>query len=166
MKKKRKEYAVSIAYLAPALILLIVFIVYPVCNAAYLSFHSWKGLFGQPKTWVGIENFAKALTSEKFWQAMMNCVWFMIGSFVVLMPIAFGLALLITSKLKGTRLMKTSFFMPVMLGTTAVALMWTYILNPSWGGTGRDSQIFAFGQPGHRLACDTGGQCDLSCTGK
>lgn len=133
MRNKKKEYAIAIGFLLPALILLIVFIVYPVCDAAYLSFHSWKGLFGQPKKWVGIDNYIKALSSDKFWHGMLNCVWFMIGSFVVLMPIAFGLALLITSKLKGTRLMKTAFFMPVMLGTTAVALMWTYILNPSWG---------------------------------
>ncbi|MDO5423089.1 MAG: sugar ABC transporter permease [Eubacteriales bacterium] len=133
MKRKRKEYAVSIIFLAPALALLLVFIVYPVCDVVYLSFHSWKGLFGQPKTWVGIDNYVKALTSAKFWHAMLNCVWFMVGSFVVLMPISFGLALLITSGLKGTRIMKTAYFMPVMLGTTAVALMWTYILNPSWG---------------------------------
>lgn len=131
--KKRKEYTVAIAFLAPALILLFAFIIYPVADAASLSFHSWKGLFGQPKQWVGLENYIKALTSEKFWNAMLNCVWFMLGSFVVLLPIAFGLAMLITSNLKFTRLMKTAYFMPVMLGTTAVALMWTNILNPSWG---------------------------------
>lgn len=133
MRRKKKEYLVSIGFLAPALILLLLFIVYPVLNALHLSFHSWKGLYGQPKTFVGLQNYIKALTSENFWRAMMNCVWFMIGSFLVLMPISFGLALLITSKLKGTRIMKTAYFMPVMLGTTAVALMWTNILNPNWG---------------------------------
>lgn len=133
MKRKSKEYLISIVFLAPALILLMLFIVYPVLDALHLSFHSWKGLFGQPKKFVGLQNYIKALSSENFWQAMMNCVWFMIGSFLVLMPLAFGLALLITSTLKGTRIMKTAYFMPVMLGTTAVALMWTNILNSNWG---------------------------------
>lgn len=132
-KTKKKEYIIAITFLAPALILLFCFIIYPVMDAAFLSLHSWKGMYGQPKKWVGLDNFIKALTSGKFWNAMLNCVWFMLGSFVVLMPIAFGLAMLITSKLKFTRIMKTAYFMPVMLGTTAVALMWTNILNPGWG---------------------------------
>ena len=134
MKRKSKEYVVSIAFLLPAVLLIVIFIVYPIIDAGILSFHSWKGLFGQPKKWVGLENYYKVLTSENFWRSMVNCLWFMAGSFVVLMPIAFGLALLITSDLKGTRIMKTAFFMPVMLGTTAVALMWTHIFNPNWGG--------------------------------
>ena len=100
VRSKRKEYLVSIAFLAPALILLILFIIYPVGEAAALSLHSWKGMYGQPWKWVGLENYTKVLSSKDFWNAMMNCVWFMIGSFVVLMPIAFGLALLITSRLK------------------------------------------------------------------
>ena len=133
VKSKRKEYLVSILFLAPALLLLCLFIIYPICYSGVLSLNSWKGMYGQPWKWVGLENYKKALTSKEFWNSMMNCVWFMIGSFVVLMPIAFGLALLITSNLRFTRLMKTSFFMPVMLGTTAVALMWINMLNPNWG---------------------------------
>lgn len=49
------------------------------------------------------------------------------------MPLSFILALIITSKMKFTKIMKTAYFMPVMLGVTAVALMWVYMLNPSWG---------------------------------
>ena len=64
---------------------------------------------------------------------MLNSFWFIVGGFLVLMPLSFALALLITSKLKFTRFMKTAYFMPVILGTTTVALMWTYILNPEWG---------------------------------
>ena len=64
---------------------------------------------------------------------MLNSFWFIVGGFLVLMPLSFALALLITSKLHFTRFMKTAYFMPVILGTTTVALMWTYILNPEWG---------------------------------
>ncbi len=133
MKVKRKDYLISICFLLPALVLIIVFIIYPIIDALILSFHSWKGIYGTPKKYVGNENYIKILTSSDFWNAMLNSLYFVIGGFCVLMPLSFGLALLITSKLRFTRLMKTAFFMPVMLGTTVVALMWVYILNPSWG---------------------------------
>ncbi len=133
MKIRRKDYMVAICFLMPALVLIVCFIIYPVLDALFLSFHSWKGIFGTPKKWVGFENYVSALTSELFWNAMKNSFLFIVGGFLVLLPLSFGLALLITSKMRGTRIMKTAYFMPVILGTTTVALMWTYILNPEWG---------------------------------
>lgn len=132
-RKKKKDWIIISAFLLPALVLFFGLIVYPVCNTIFLSFHSWKGVYGAAKKFVGLGNYAKLLTNDSFWNALLNSFYFMIGGFVVLMPLAFGLALLITSRLKGTKLMKTAFFMPVMLSTTAVALMWVYILNPSYG---------------------------------
>lgn len=133
MKAKKKDYVIGICFLLPAVALIVCFIIYPVLDAAFLSFHSWKGIFGQPKTWVGLDNYKGVLGSKIFWDSMLNSFWFIVGSFLVLMPLSFCLALLITSKLKFTRFMKTAYFMPVILGTTTVALMWTYILNPEWG---------------------------------
>ena len=68
-----------------------------------------------------------------FWNAMLNSVYFMIGGFVILMPLSFGLAMLVTAKIKGTGFFRTCYFLPNMLGTTAVALMWTFMLNPNFG---------------------------------
>ncbi|MFV0352934.1 MAG: carbohydrate ABC transporter permease [Oscillospiraceae bacterium] len=133
MKNKVKDKLVTIGFLLPALILFGGFIVYPVCNTIYLSFHSWKGIYGSAMDFVGLSNFTSVLQDKAFWNAMLNAFYFMVGGFLVLMPLSFGLALLVTSKLRGTRFMKTAFFMPVMLSTTAVALMWVYILNPSYG---------------------------------
>lgn len=133
VKKKISSNFTIILFLAPALILFTMFILYPVCNTIYLSFHSWKGIYGSPVNFVGLKNYAQVLTSADFWRSLLNSMFFMIGGFVILMPLSFGLALLITSKLRGTKIMKTSYFMPVMLSTTAVALMWVYMLNPSYG---------------------------------
>ena len=68
-----------------------------------------------------------------FWNAKLNSVYFMIGGFVILMPLSFGLAMLVTAKIKGTGFFRTCYFLPNMLGTTAVALMWTFMLNPNFG---------------------------------
>lgn len=133
INKKTKEYIIIALFLAPALLIFIIFILYPVFNTIYLSFHSWKGIYGSNLNFVGFSNYIKVLKSDHFYKALLNSVYFLIGGFVILMPLSFLLALLITSKLKYTKLMKTSFFMPIMLSITAVALMWVYILNPTFG---------------------------------
>lgn len=133
MNRKLTSKFVIPLFLTPAIILFAAFIAYPVCNTIYLSFHSWKGIYGSPVNFVGMKNYLQVLQDDAFWRSLVNSFYFMVGGFVVLMPLSFGLALLITSKLRGTKLMKTAYFMPVMLSTTAVALMWVYILNPSFG---------------------------------
>ncbi len=133
MKKQLASRINIVIFLAPAMLLFILFILYPVCNTIYLSFHNWKGIYGSPMTFAGLTNYKQVLQNDAFWRSLLNSFYFMIGGFFILMPLSFALALLITSKLKGTKLMKTAYFMPVMLSTTAVALMWVYILNPSYG---------------------------------
>ena len=130
---KTKDIGITVLFLTPAILLFLVFIIFPVGDTFQLSFKSWKGIFGAPKEFVGLTNYIRVLKSESFWNSMLNIVYFILGGFLVLMPISFGLALLITSNLRGTHVMKTAFFMPVMLSTTAVALMWVYILNPQFG---------------------------------
>jgi raffinose/stachyose/melibiose transport system permease protein len=140
MTKKKTDIIVSVMFLLPSLFLFATFIAYPVVNTVYLSFQSWKGIYGVAKTFIGFTNYVNVLTSKSFWGSLLHITYFMIGGFVILMPLAFILALLITSKLKGTKIMKAAFFMPVMLSTTAVALMWSYILHPGVGlfaGIGR-----------------------------
>lgn len=132
-QNKAKNRTIIILFLLPALVIYFALIIYPVFNTIYLSSMNWRGIYGAPKTFVGFDNFIKVLESDNFWNSMLNAMYFMIGGFVILMPLSFGLALLITSKLKFTRLMKTAYFMPVMLSTTAVALMWVYMLNPTFG---------------------------------
>lgn len=131
--RTRKELLVSLLFVLPGVLLTLIFVIYPVINTFWLSFNKWNGVGGSAVTWVGIENYAKVLTSEKFWNSMLNALYFTIGGFVVLMPIAFGMALLVTSKMKGTKFLKASYLMPVMLGTTAVGLMWKSMLNADFG---------------------------------
>lgn len=133
MKKAVSSKMTIVLFLTPAVIMFVAFILYPVCNTIYLSFHSWKGIYGAPVNFVGISNYVQVFKNEDFWRSLLNSFFFMIGGFVILMPLSFGLALLITSKLRGTKIMKTAYFMPVMLSTTAVGLMWVYMLNPSYG---------------------------------
>ena len=132
-KLDKKDLTLSLAFLLPAILITVIFVIYPVFDTVGLSFRKWNGMFGAAKQWVGLENYQKIFSDKLFWNAMLNSVYFMIGGFVILMPLSFGLAMLVTAKIKGTGFFRTCYFLPNMLGTTAVALMWTFMLNPNCG---------------------------------
>ena len=64
--KRKKDYWVAAAFLLPAVFLMAVFVMYPIIDNVILSFHSWKGIFGTKKNFIGIENYAKILTDKSF----------------------------------------------------------------------------------------------------
>lgn len=82
---------------------------------------------------VGLTNYAKTFSSPRFWISIINTGWFIVGGFLVLMPLSFFLALVITSKLRCIRFFKTAYFLPVVLPITAISLIWTYLLYPNGG---------------------------------
>ena len=132
-RARHRDILFSFLFLLPALVLFCSLLLNPLLQAIHQSFFSWVGIAGVPMQWVGLENYQRILTDNIFWVSMRNALIFMIGGFVVLMPLSFTLALIITSGIRGTRFYKTAFFMPVMLPITAVGLMWVYILEPNWG---------------------------------
>lgn len=133
MGKKTGRLVWSILFLVPALTLFCVFLLNPIIQAVIMSFYKWKGIAGAPMTFVGFNNYVSVMKSGTFWLSLRNSLFFMIGGFVVLMPLAFVLAYIVTSKIKGVRFFKTAYYIPVMLPVTAVGLMWVYILQPNWG---------------------------------
>lgn len=133
MMKKNKKLMWSIAYILPALALLCVFLLYPVCQAIYLSFFKWTGIASAKPIFIGIDNYVKIFHSPNFWISLRNSLIFMAGGFLVLMPLSFLLARIITSKIRGVRFFKVSYYLPVMLPVAAVGLIWVYILQPDWG---------------------------------
>lgn len=128
-KLDKKDLTLSLAFLLPAILITVIFVIYPVFDTVGLSFRKWNGMFGAAKQWVGLENYQKIFSDKLFWNAMLNSVYFMIGGFVILMPLSFGLAMLVTAKIKGTGFFRTCYFLPNMLGTTAVAL---YVIAILW----------------------------------
>lgn len=131
--RKRKDYGVAALFLLPAVLLMVVFVIYPIISNVVLSFQSWKGIFGTPKKFVGWENYIKVITNESFGRSMANAGIFMVVGFLIQMPLSFGLALLVTSKIKGKNLFRTVYYLPVILGTATVAVMWKNLMNPNYG---------------------------------
>lgn len=133
-KRKLKENSAFILFLLPAISLYTFFYINPVIKSAYLSLVKWNGIPAVPKEFVGFENFKTLFSDPTFYLALYNVAVFMITSFLVIMPLSYMLALLVSSDfLKGKRFFKTVYFLPSILPTAATGLMWTFILYKSGG---------------------------------
>ncbi len=100
---------------------------YPFVQGAYLTFTNWNG-FGYTKV-IGFPNYLHAVQDPVFWSTIWFTVKFVIGSVIAVNAVAFGLALLVTSKLKSSNVFRTFFFIPNLIGGIALGVIWQFIFN-------------------------------------
>ncbi|MCD9022100.1 carbohydrate ABC transporter permease [Cohnella silvisoli] len=130
---KRRPYLIAAAFLLPAFFLYTLVYVVPMFQTAYMSFFTWNGIKSVPLEFVGWQNYNEMFHKPEFYRSLKNIGVFILASFVLILPIAFTFALIITSKLKGKRFFKVAFFMPSILPLTAVGLMWQFLLKGDGG---------------------------------
>src|SRR5258708_8998633 len=141
----RRHY-VAYLFLAPAFILMIVFLAYPLLESLILSLYQWNGLGA--KTWVGLENFRQLLTQDNvFFLSLKNNVLFSIFTTLGTVVIGFLLALAIERRVHGWRIFKITYFLPVMMSSTVVGLLWGRLLDPTFGPINSLLKFFGWSQP-------------------
>ncbi|KFL30015.1 sugar ABC transporter permease [Devosia riboflavina] len=121
--------------LAPAAVIMMTFVVWPLMSALQLSFFRFEGL--TPGDFVWFENFNKVLFQSPFREATYNALWHNIVVFFALMVLENGLALLIAyallKELPGHRVHQVIVFLPVVLSAVIVAFLWKLLLHPLFG---------------------------------
>lgn len=134
MRKRGAKALIPYAYFLPMLILLAVFVIYPLCSLVSTSFMKWDGL--SAKEFVGIKNYVKAIGSDKFWYSMkLTFVWTIL-SILILQPVGVLLAVIVEYGVKNRRasgVMRVLFFLPMLMSMVAIGLLWQLIYNPSLG---------------------------------
>ena len=135
MKKFIKEHTICTLFILPSVGMYTFFYISSVIKSLYLSFVKWNGIPLIEKKFVGLDNFIKIFKNPAFYNALKNVGVFILASFLVIMPIAYLLALLVSSRYinKGKRFFKTVYFLPGILPSAATGLMWTLILYKSGG---------------------------------
>ena len=120
-------------FLAPALLLFIIFIAGPFVGALGLSFYSWD-MF-TPARFVGLANYAKLLTDLSAHTALLNTAIFTISSLVLHLVIGMLLALAVNRAISGVLkyFLRTAYFFPFIMSWASVSLMWLYLLDPNFG---------------------------------
>ncbi len=126
-------------FLAPALILFATFVLWPICQSIFISFHQWDG-FG-PMNFVGLENYRTMLVDPRFLKSILNNVYWLV--FMMLAPIiGLTLALFLNQEMKGMRILKSLFFFPFVINLVVVGLVFSWFYNPELGLLAEIFKIF------------------------
>ena len=118
-------------FLAPALLLLLGFMGYPLFRSLELSLFEWQGLM--PRRWVGLDNFERLFRDRYFWSALSHTLIFAVSATVGTVGIGLLLALAISRRVPFHNLYRFAFYLPVMLPMTVVAALWARIYEPNFG---------------------------------
>ncbi|MDX2024147.1 MAG: sugar ABC transporter permease [Deltaproteobacteria bacterium] len=119
-------------FMAPALVLFLGFLVYPMMHSLVVSLTDWDGLSA---TWhfVGLSNYVTIFTDPASRAALSNTlIW---SAVMVTVPTILGLGMAVTlnQKLRGRTFFRSVFYGPTILPLSAVALIWVWLYNPHFG---------------------------------
>lgn len=118
-------------YLTPAVVLVVGFFVIPLLFILYMSFHQWAGL--GPATFVGFDNFTYLFNDSSFRTALFNTLtWVAVGTFIHT-PLCILVALVIARRPFMWKFFRTIFFLPNVISTTAIALLWYFLYHVDMG---------------------------------
>ncbi|AKG33724.1 carbohydrate ABC transporter permease [Paenibacillus durus] len=119
-------------FLLPALLIYSVIIIYPVLQTVYRSFFNWDGL--STATWNGISNYRDLLEDPLLITSLRNGLLFALVLAVFQIGLGTVLALACADpRIKGRKLLKTSYFIPVVLSVTVVCQLWIAMYDPANG---------------------------------
>ena len=114
-------------FVLPTLIAFIIGFIVPFGQGLYLSFCKFTTV--NNAEWVGLSNYKAALTDASFGRSFVFTVLFAVVSILTINIIAFGLAVLLTQKIKGTNIFRTVFFMPNLIGGIVLGYIWQILIN-------------------------------------
>jgi len=131
----RREQRAAYLFLTPGLALFLLFTVIPVFAALYLSFCRYDVIHAP--AWLGIKNYARLWADLRaggvFFLSLRNTAQYALGTIPLGMALALGLALLLNAGLRGMSLYRTTYYLPVVTSMVAVALVWMWIYDPTYG---------------------------------
>lgn len=128
-----RDQTMRLTFLAPALLLIAVFIYWPLIYTFVLAFHQWN-LTSSEMRFVGLTNFSGLLDSPIFDAALKNTAIYIVGSIPlkVLFPLFIALAIWVVSPRRGI-VYKSAIFLPTLMSFVVVSLLWMWLLNPLVG---------------------------------
>ncbi len=127
----RREALTFYILISPWLIGFFGFLAYPMLRSLYLSFTNYN-LQGNP-VWIGWRNYERIFADPDFWQSLKVTFLYALGSVPGSTIIALMIALVLAQKLRGVNIWRTIFFLPSVLSTIAVAILWLYVFRPEGG---------------------------------
>ncbi|HEY0258546.1 MAG TPA: sugar ABC transporter permease [Lacisediminihabitans sp.] len=127
---RREDVVTAYAFLLPAIVVLGVFVFYPICSAVYTSLTSWNG-FSAEMPFVGAANYVRLVHDPEFWNSLLVTSVYALGVCVLSVGSGMTVALLLDAPLRGRGLYRGIYFLPAVTSSVAAAIVWRYLLDPS-----------------------------------
>jgi ABC-type sugar transport system permease subunit len=118
-------------FLAPSLTALAVFVVWPMFQAAYLSFTDYNLM--QAAHWIGLENYRRLLDDPEAWNALENTLVYAAVSTPVSVVLALALALFLNRSMALRGFLRTAVFLPFVVSLGVVSIAWAFLLDANIG---------------------------------
>ncbi len=128
--KRHQQRLAPVVFLAPALFMFVVFVVNPIVQSIWVSFHDWDGL--GPMRWVGFGNYLALFDDRLFYISLQNnLIWLVL--YLLAPPAGLMVALFLNQKVWGIRLVKSLFFFPFVISQVVVGLVFAWFYDPGFG---------------------------------
>lgn len=143
-RKQKSVNRCAAIFLLPVILLMIVFLFYPIVQTFINSFTSWNGISAE-KTFNGLANWKKLIGDSDFWRAFLNNVKIMVLSLCIQMPVGILLATFLDAGGKKFNIFKILWFLPLLMSSVAVGYLFRYALATNGGIISSISQLFGGG---------------------
>ncbi|UUZ90537.1 sugar ABC transporter permease [Paenibacillus sp. P25] len=120
-------------YTLPALLFVLLMMVFPILYTVRISFYEWSMSATTPPKWVGLANYLALFKDERFWHAVTSTFYFTILAIVLQTVLGVAIAVLLNREFFGKNLVKTLFLLPMVATPVAMGLVWSLIYEPSIG---------------------------------
>jgi multiple sugar transport system permease protein len=125
------DYFWGYAMIAPTVLGLLIFSIWPVFQTLFFSFTTW-GAFGNYE-WSGLDNYKKMMTDRMFWMALKNTFVYTCVTIPFAIALSIIAAVLLNQKIRGVTVYRTLYFLPVVTMPAAVAMVWKWLYNADYG---------------------------------
>ena len=133
MKKQKGRGRFVFLCVAPAILLFVIFMIYPTIDVFRMSMYKWGG-YTPDKTFVGLNNFKTLFQSEKFYRAFQNQILLIVIVTVVTFALALIFAAVLTrEKIKGQNFFRIIFYIPNILSIVIISAIFSAIYDPNQG---------------------------------
>jgi multiple sugar transport system permease protein len=131
MHRSKRGRLVGLAYLAPALVFVLAFTVYPLGQMIWMSFNSWSLI--TPPRYIGLANYRRAFGDTQFWVSFLFTLKYTAIITPILMIGGYLLALLVAPNTPLRRVTRTVVFTPVVIGLGVSSLLWYWLFSTDFG---------------------------------
>ncbi len=128
----KHKYRVIIPFLAPAILLYLVFVIYPYGRSMYNSFTSWKGVSAH-QPFVGLYNYIRMVNDELFWNALKHNLGYLVFLPILTIGLSLFLAFMISQRIRGSKFFRVTFFFPQVISIISIGVLFSYIYHPTIG---------------------------------